>query len=565
MALIAAPWHLHGRPSIQLGCLKAYLEKSDSRIQVKNLHPYLHVAAKLGAPRYHKIASNMWLSEALFAPLLFPEKKESAERLAEKEARREEISSFAPHTVTRLLDQICNAWTEAIDWSSFELIGFSVCFHQLLASLSLARKIKARAPASCLVFGGSSILAGMEDSLRQLAGIDFCINGEGEVPLLDICQQILAGKIVTESSGLQPENSFSKPDAAVAPCCDHLQLADLDVLPVPDYADYLTEATAAFGQSSLAVTLPVEFSRGCWWNKCAFCNLNLQWQGYRRKSALRMQEEILTLSNRHQILDFSFTDNTLPLRESREFFPRIAKTQVDIKFFAELRQEQAASFDFAMKNAVQYGIRLQGNIILRFPGSSEQERDETLQNLDYVFSYAPLQHATFFLGHSSPVYCNPAAYGIRAVTVHPKFASLLPDRVRRKLPLLVCGYRGDQLYQKRLWQPVQEKIDRWRQYHRQRGCTAAERPLLEYRDGGNFLLIRQEVPDGRTLHHRLTGISRALYLFCSAPVTIEKICRRFTSLPKRDLTVFLDELQRKRLVFKEVDRYLALAVRQRRD
>lgn len=591
VALIAAPWHLHGRPSIQLGCLKAYLEKNGAGIQVANFHPYLRVAAQLGPRLYHQIAANMWLCEALFAPLLFSAKKEAAERLAKREARKESISVPAPFAVTRILEKSCSAWCEAIDWSSFDLIGFSVCFHQLLASLFLTRKIKARHPASRIVFGGSSILPGMEEPLRDLAGVDFCISGEGEGPLLTLCRELLAAD---GTNGETPNHGQLRTLPASTG-----QLADLDSLPVPDYRDYFAETAAVFGQASLAVSLPVEFSRGCWWNKCAFCNLNLQWQGYRRKSARRMHEEILTLGRRHQVLDFCFTDNCLPLRESRDFFARMTKERRDMEFFAECRQEQAASFEafqagglkevqvgvealstallarmgkggkamdnvYAMKMAVQCGILLQGNLILQFPTSTERERDETLQNLDYVFPYTPLQSASFFLGHSSPVYCGPRNYGIRAITVHPKFAAILPDRLRR-LPLLVSGYRGDLLYQRRLWQPVRQKMKIWRQYHRQRGCPAEKRPLLEYRDSGDFLLIRQEDPAGRTLYHRLTRTSRLLYLYCAAPVSLEKICRRFPALHEGEITAFLDELQRKRLVFKEDHRYLALAVRQQRD
>ena len=538
----------------------------------------------------------MWLSEALWAPLLFPEKAASAERLAQKEAAREKIRPFSPPKISDLLDETCAGWCEDIDWSAFDLIGFSLCFHQTLASLYLARRIKARYPENRIVFGGSSILAGMAGTLQRLAGVDFCISGEGELPLLGLCRRILSEK--SDAKRLFSDKTPEAPAPPDAMPCDRRQLADLDGLPMPDYGDYFRDAGVAFGPSSPPVTLPVEFSRGCWWNKCAFCNLNLQWSGYRRKSANRMKKEISTLISRHQVLDFSFTDNCLPLRESRQFFSLPAAEGKDINFFAEVRQEQAASFEsfrlgglsevqvgiealssgllarmgkggktidniYAMKHALECGIQLQGNLILCFPGSTELERDETLRNLEFVFPYTPLQGASFFLGHSSPVHRAPKVYGIRAITVHPKFRALLPDCLLGHLPLLVCGYRGDRLEQNHLWQPVRKKIEAWQRFHRNRGCSAVERPLLEYRDGGDFLLIRQEYPDERILHHRLNGTSRTLYLFCSAPVSCKEICLQYPSLDQKKIADFLHQLQRKRLVFEEDGRYLALAVRQR--
>ena len=82
------PWALFNRPSIQLGTLKAYLEKRRNDLEVHTSHPYLEVASLLGPDLYHWISLNPWVSEALYAPQVFPEQAAAAEALAMKYARK---------------------------------------------------------------------------------------------------------------------------------------------------------------------------------------------------------------------------------------------------------------------------------------------------------------------------------------------------------------------------------------------------------------------------------------------------------------------------------------------
>ena len=95
---------------------------------------------------------------------------------------------------------------------------------------------------------------------------------------------------------------------------------NLDNLPYPDYSPYFMEMKQLFPDHPFVPLLPLEFSRGCWWNKCTFCNLNLQWQNYRFKESDRMVQETLHLAKTHESLHFTFTDNALPPKEADNFF-----------------------------------------------------------------------------------------------------------------------------------------------------------------------------------------------------------------------------------------------------
>lgn len=592
LALVAMPWPLFNRPSIQLGALAAYLRRQDQQTRVTALHPYLEVARLLGPESYHRISQNVWLCEALYAPLLFPEMTDAAGRLARRLLGRRPFFEF-DRTVTVLREQLAG-WVDGQPWETLGLVGFSVCFNQLLPSLAAAKAIKQHHPQLPILFGGSSCAGAAGLSLvRAFASIDYLISGEGERPLLALCQA-LAGR------GDFPEGLVLRRTANhAAPPAREDQLGDLNTLPIPDYDDYFIEMARCFGQGlPFMPELPVEFSRGCWWNQCAFCNLNLQWCGYRGKDAERMAEEVRTLVKRHAVPNLSFTDNVLPPRAGRRFFEIMAADGHDLRFFAELRASQRVDLTAMrqgglavaqagiealsdsllkkmrkgatvmdnvalIKDCLVQGIRLEGNLIVEFPGSSASEVEETLAVLDFLWPFPPLKTAAFFLGHGSPVAADPKKHGVTAIRSHHKYRQLIPSEILGQLVLLLHDHAGDRVRLRRRWAPVAARVKAWQRFHARRSGAAACLPLLSWRDGGSFLVIRQELPSGQVLHHRLKGLSREIYRACDAVIDVKTLLERFSRVTEKNLRAFLDDLEAKRLIFRAGDRYLALAVQAR--
>jgi len=307
-----------------------------------------------------------------------------------------------------------------------------------------------------------------------------------------------------------------------------------------------------------------------------------------------MEEEIHTLRRRHGCLDFSFTDNALPPREADELFARLGDSSLDLRFFGEIRATlPPASFSIyargglrtvqigiealadsllermdkgvrtidniaAMKHALAAGIAADGNLILEFPSSTEEEARETLRHLDFVLPYRPLKAAAFFLGQGSPVWQRPGDFGLGGRAVHPLVRRLFPPRLCRELEYLVQAPRGDRREQRRRWQPVRKKIEDWHLFHRKR--LRQDVPALGMRDGEDFLLLRQERPDAPPLHHRLRGVFRRIYLACDSPLPIQRLRQCFPELPLDRLELFLSGMQAKRLLFSDGERVLALAV-----
>jgi len=586
--LISMPWALFNRPSLQLAALKAYVER-EMEAEITTAHPFLDIAAAIGIEVYRRISETSWAGEALFAPLVFPGQRDKARRLFRESLRQNRADGKPPDydQLVATIDAACRRWVGRQDFSACRLLGFSVCFGQLLSSLYLARLIRDQGLTIPIVFGGSSCGGTIGRALlRHFPQIDYVVDGEGERPFLGLCA-FLAGK----EQGL-PEAVVGRTALPTVSC--H-QLADLNLLPIPDFRPYFTEIKTVFPESPFIPVLPLEFSRGCWWNRCAFCNLNLQWQGYRHKSAARMAVEVETQSQAYRCLDFSFTDNALPPREADIFFMQQRQATRDRRFFAEIRatadRDQLDLYRRGGLHAVQVGIealstsllrkmakgltvidniaiirdsaaagiRLDGNLILEFPGSTAEEVAETIDTLDFLLPFRPLAKAVFFLGHGSPVCRAPEAFGISGLAPERRYRALLPPHTAQDIGILAMDYRGGRRRQRQLWRPVADRLASWQAFHHHRPCP--DQPALSYRDGGEFLIIRQERIDGPPLHHRLHGRSREIYLYCRRIRTRDQIHQRFRPLSATALASFLGDLCRKRLLFQDGDQVLALAIR----
>ncbi len=591
--LASMPWSIFNRPSIQLGSLKSYLTHHLPSVSTKCIYPYLEISKSIGFETYNTISKNNWAGEALYGSLLFTDQIDNARDifikcLADKTFGNQNIF----YNTRKILKKQLTDLIKSIELANCDLIGFSICFSQLLPSLYAASLIKKHFPHIKIVFGGSTCTPEIASSLLQVfPTVDYIITGEGEKPLLELCKHLLLSRPLQNANILTRQKKHSHSTNID----DKSQLHDINLLPTPDYDEYFQALTN--NELTFIPIMPLEFSRGCWWNKCSFCNLNLQWLGYRYKNSQRMLQEFKYLKNRYHCLDFTFTDNALPVKEAGTFFKILAKEDEDPTFFAEIRhlktQQNYSSYKSggldtiqvgieslsdsllkkmnkgtntieniaAMKYAMSAGMQLEGNLILEFPGSTKSEITETLHVLDFLLPFKPLKAATFFLGHGSPVSCNPQNFNIQHTYTHIYYKKIYPENLISQLTLLFQSYRGDRSIQKKMWLSIRKKINTWHSFHQKRN---RDFPALSYKLANNFLIIRQEKPDGTTLHHRLKGISRDIYLACDEIVSKKELLSTFNSVKQYQLSKFIAELSHKRLLFANDDSVIALAIRQNR-
>jgi len=604
IALIAAPWPIYNRPSIQLGTLKAYLNQAVPDLTVDAFHLYLRVADRVGYPHYTAVSERTWLAESVFAALLYPEKSTEARVVFEREARRhQQARRIDFDQLVQTAGRAVDRFIAGIEWEAYLLAGFTISLCQLTASLYLAREIKHRCPTLKIVAGGSSVAAPSGQAIVQhFEWIDAVVQGEGEEPLVKLINNLRSGlDISTAGSEAILVAGDTRPPESVA----FDQLDTLAALPVPDYDAYFNELHQLAPENRFFPVLPAEISRGCWWQKrspqgsrgCAFCNLNTQWRGYRAKDPAQITAELEHLKNRHQLLNFAFMDNALPVKTTRAIFDALAAIGHDFSLFGEIRATTApdtlaamrrAGLDQvqigiealsarlldklnkgttaidnieAMRHCEELGIENRSNLIVQFPGSDETDVAQTLQAIEFAQIYRPLKPVPFWLGLGSPVCRDFGRYGIRTHFNHPNYRSLFPRDLTRKVPLVIQTYRGDRTQQKKLWAPVVQRVRRWEATYTALHRRYPAQPILSYQDGGNFIILRQRRPHGPAHTHRLTGSSRDIYLFCRQARTRDAVVAQHAKFSALQIRGFLDEMVQKRLMFSENGRYLSLAVR----
>jgi ribosomal peptide maturation radical SAM protein 1 len=346
VVLISLPWPLYNRPSIQIGTLKAHLIKKFPGLKVDAHHFYLKVAETVGYRRYQAISERTWLAETVYAALLYPESLESIKKAFYKMAKGKTLlRDISFDSLTRQVQEVSEKFIQSVDWRGYGLVGFSICLCQLTASIYFIKKIKERFPTLFIIVGGSMFTGeATRNIFNVFPEIDVIVNGEGEIPLsrLVSCLTDIEGKkIISSVKGIVMPEAAEKESRI-----SFNQMKDLSNLSPPDYSDYFELLTSLGPEKNFFPTLPMEISRGCWWqskNKgrkfkgCAFCNLNLQWDGYRTKQPEQVVSEIDDLTSTYKTLSVAFTDNLLPLKTSRSIFKQIKTLKKDVRLFGEIR------------------------------------------------------------------------------------------------------------------------------------------------------------------------------------------------------------------------------------
>jgi len=603
--LTSTPWPLFNYPSIQLGTLKAYLKTHFPDLTIEAHHLYLRVAEAIDYEAYREISKRTWLAESIYASLLYPRQLKSIKRVFEAETKSSPLlRKIGLENLSQTVEQVSDVCIAETDWQKASLAGFSICLCQLTSAMFFIKKIKRNFPHLPIVIGGSTLAA---ESARQmltvLPEVDFIVTGEGELPLTQLVYHLR--KNSRRASKIPPIQGLisrrAMPDSAFY---SHWQMEDLNDLPIPDYDDYFRLLEKFKSNGAFFPTLPVEASRGCWWKQarssqeqlgCAFCNLNLQWHGYRSKRAKQVVAEIDQLTSKYRTFSVAFMDNVLPGTTTKRIFVDLGKIPKDLRFFAEIRAAtsretlqvmRAAGIEElqvgiealstgllkkmnkgtsaiqnlqTMKYCEELGISSNSNLILYFPGSDEDDVEETLRALEFALYFKPLKAVHFWLGLGSPVWLAPGAFGIRSTFNHPNYRAIFPAEIADSVKFTIQAYRGDLRHQKKIWKPVKEQLKIWKEIYADLHRYPRSGPALSFRSSPEFMIIYQREYKSAPLTHRLVGKSKDIYLHCGTHRSFRQIKGHFPSLDEKKLLSFLQMMVNKKLMFKENDRYLSLA------
>jgi ribosomal peptide maturation radical SAM protein 1 len=479
------------------------------------------------------------------------------------------------------------------------VVGFSSVFQQNVASLVLAKILKARNPSLKIVFGGGNCDGQMGQTLHEcFPWIDFVIRGEGEKVFVGVVRDVLEARQIHPHPGLCYR--FNGLSIAV-PQKTEPQVS-MDEIPAPVYDDYFERLARTPLRSKLwpEVSIVFESSRGCWWgakSHCTFCGLNSSLMRFRSKPASRVAEEILAMAERYGVLDFVAVDDIIDLRHINELFPLLRGSGSDLSFFyetkANLTKDQLRAFAAAGVRAIQPGIESLSTPILRlmrkgvtglqnlrllkwcaeigikpswnllygFPGEPPEEYErmrELIPSLVHLEapSFTPIELERF-----SPYFERSNEFGIELLGPLPHYRflySLAPEALNNLAYDFEYRYsdgRDPDAYTREL----AETVERWREL-KERAAGS-----LFYRRGPGFLLVQDRRPGLEAADYRFDGIEAKIYLACDSGATAAQISRQLVtesgnSIDEVEIDGYLQELVEAKLMYREGNSFLSLAV-----
>jgi ribosomal peptide maturation radical SAM protein 1 len=341
--LLVMPFLTLPRPHLGVALLKAGMARLGMSCDIRYFS--FRFADIIGVPLYVRLAerspAHLLVAEFLFTPALYGEE---ARPFADFRAGIADYVVPYPEEFLRELERVRNltpAFIQEcagqIDFSQYDIVGFTSSFEQNIASLAMAQEIKRRAPEIITVFGGANFESEMGVELhRRFPFIDVVCSGEADYVFPQLVRRIRAGESLQDLGGV----TCRVKGETVTSSAPQTFVNNLNDLPYPDHSDYYQALHASTAVSMVVPETTMETSRGCWWGQkhhCTFCGLNGMGMTYRSKSADRAYQEIKYLLETYRSPEIFNTDNIVDVRYFSELFPRLAADGFRIQLFYETK------------------------------------------------------------------------------------------------------------------------------------------------------------------------------------------------------------------------------------
>ena len=327
-----------------------------------------------------------------------------------------------------------------------DVIGITVASHsQLIPGLTLSRMLK-KMPGKPHVTVGGHVTTVLSEVITKHGALfrdffDSVVLNEGELPLLRLVECLSNN----EPLDSVPNLIFLSADGVRT--TETMPPVDINELPTPSF-DGL-DLDKYFGPEPV---LPLLSSRGCYWNKCAFCGHGLGWGGtYQVRDTQKVIDDVQTLWSKHGARHFAFCDESISPHSIRNLSDEIIRRGLTARFSTNIRLEKQftpelchkiAQAGFRMlslglesscdrvlnimskgttkatatdvcRNVFDAGIWNHVYFMLGFPGEMPEEAKQTIDFLSGGQGFIRSFYVeNFGLGKGSIIYKQPEAYGI---------------------------------------------------------------------------------------------------------------------------------------------------------
>jgi ribosomal peptide maturation radical SAM protein 1 len=605
VALVSMPSLSARHPSFQLALLKPLLESAGIPAQQFSLFMYL------GTQVGWRLAENLadvWpclVGEWIWSKSAFGDQANAEDDnfFASYAGLFETICDRAGCTledIRRLRDVGAPEFIEfclnAVDWSRFGLIGFTVVFQQLVASLALARALKQRYPNIPIIMGGASLEDDIADEImRNCPQIDYVHCGDAEISFPEMVRRLYSGRSMEGLPGIMwRDEQGSVRYGGRAP-----NFMDMNRTPLPDFDEYFYARQAGGYEKSDAVQellVPFEAARGCWWgekNHCTFCGLNRSGMEFRAKDPDKVLEQLEALSRRYGQFYFNAIDNIMAPEYVEKLFGRLSAANSDLCIHYEIRPNFSRSqlgrlrrsglfsvqpgieslstnilkimrkHSTGMRNVelikwcTYYGINALYNILCRFPGETEEDyrvQSEIASKITHL--QPPYAIVKARADRGSPMYTEPATQSISGLAPARCYQYIFPKTFDLRRISYYFDHKMANTVDDDTYEELFGRVGAW-----QAGWNSANRPFLKYRKAWHSIVIF----DGRqpqVVTHSYHDDAAALYEYCAEARTPRDIEANFGN--DAWIQEALSDFVSKDLMLGLDGRYLSLALPENR-
>jgi len=270
------------------------------------------------------------------------------------------ISEEQEELMRSVLPALLRPW---LDTFTPTLLGISVTgVSQIIPAMIAGAWIKQQYPNIHIVVGGS-IITRWASEYNELAPLflkcfDSLIVFEGERPLAMLAR-VLENK---EDFKKVPNLIYMENHSVIVNSAE--KSLDINSLPTPVFDGLPFEQYL-----SPFLVLPILTSRGCYWNKCTFCDHSFIYGNhYSFRSAQNVVNDLEKLTNRYKTRYFAFSDEAVAPERMRELCIEIQKQKLNLAYVTAIRFESAFEDDKLVESMKASGLKA---VFVGFESGSE--------------------------------------------------------------------------------------------------------------------------------------------------------------------------------------------------
>lgn len=341
------------------------------------------------------------------------------------------------------------------------LMGFSIPFPgNLLSTLICSAFVKSSYPDIKITVGGGYVNTELREitDRRIFEFVDYITYDDGELPLLNIIENIEKNErnLWVRTLCLENKKLIFKDNSTIKDYkYSDFSVADYSNIKPENYIAMLEMTNPMHRLWSDGFWNKLTLAHGCYWNKCAFCDIDLDYiNRYSPANAIKIVDTIEKIIAQTGKSGFHFTDEAAPPSLLREISVEILKRELSVTWWGNIRFEKSFTKDTCelmakagciavtgglevaeerllklinkgvtlnqaanvCKNFQEAGIMVHAYLMYGFPTQTEQEIVDSLEIVRQFFELELLQSAfwhRFILTKHSQIFREPENFKIQ--------------------------------------------------------------------------------------------------------------------------------------------------------